>query len=152
MLTRREITTLLFAFTVFVVAYNFQSISKKSQSFSPTSLAATSLLGIRDLFREDGRRVQEYVDDLERDIMGDLAPEKPPEYDLEPYGNHPQRSWASGDVPLTKVIQHVPGKWYLLLITLLSSHLIISLLLIFSLRIHNIGKCLPAQRDNFLRR
>ena len=120
MLTRREVTLLLFALTVFVVAYNFEGVSRRfaqsASTIATASLAgysASSLKGLQHVFRSDGRRVEQFVDELETQIVGDWGEEARKTYDLGPHGlsmDQQQKSWKYGDLPMTELVGHVPGE------------------------------------------
>ncbi|KAI0760387.1 hypothetical protein C8Q74DRAFT_223807 [Fomes fomentarius] len=73
--TRREVTLLLFSFTIFVLSYNLET-SLSLVGVHPQKLKSTYLssigLGARDPgFDADGRRPKEWRDELEDIIVGD---------------------------------------------------------------------------------
>ncbi|KLO09006.1 hypothetical protein SCHPADRAFT_922465 [Schizopora paradoxa] len=113
MLTRREITLLLFCFTVYFVAFNYEgSVRRYVPSTGVLSFSALNLLSKPDVFRHDGRRLEQFADDLEREIVGDWDDEQRPIYDLSPSGlseDKQRKTWTHADVPVTSVLAHVPG-------------------------------------------
>ena len=127
MLTRREVTILLFGLTVFIFSFNTSTSSLSLSSVltrprfysspapsTPASVASTQLLLLNEnALRSDGRRTDDYVDELELQIVGNSVHETRPEYDLGPYGirmDQQQVSWRAGDVPQSRVLAHVPGE------------------------------------------
>ena len=135
-ITRREATLILFSITVFTFFYNYAKPSPqlqaellanvqklKSDSASPSSgnrysngnIPAGKLLGVKDAFRNDGRRVREYTDELEVAIVGDWEPEHRPVYDLgvagTTVGDNKIRWDDVYDMPATKLLAHVSGKF-----------------------------------------
>ncbi|THH03466.1 hypothetical protein EW145_g6229, partial [Phellinidium pouzarii] len=116
LLTRRELTLLLFALTIFLVAFNFESavrplrrVSTSASAFSARTLLAFHVQGI---LREDGRRVPQFTDELEQEILGDWEIEKKSVYDLGPAGiaeDQQHREWKSGAILSTELVAHVPG-------------------------------------------
>ncbi|EJC99377.1 uncharacterized protein FOMMEDRAFT_160990 [Fomitiporia mediterranea MF3/22] len=114
LLTRREITLLLFALTVFLVAYNFES-SVPTLSLARSAindLSASALLNVQNVFREDGRRSSKFADDLEVAVLGDWEIESRKQYDLGPGGvteDQHHLYWGNGNIPSTNLVAHVPG-------------------------------------------
>ncbi|KAI5119879.1 hypothetical protein M0805_008550 [Coniferiporia weirii] len=116
LLTRRELTLLLFALTVFLVAYNFESTVRPLASVpsAASSFSARALLALRDqkVFREDGRRAPQFADTLEEEILGDWDIEGKAVHDLGPIGlteDQQHGEWKNGDIPVTQLVAHVPG-------------------------------------------
>ncbi|KAH8113857.1 hypothetical protein DFH11DRAFT_1878110 [Phellopilus nigrolimitatus] len=112
MLTRRELTLLLFALAVFVVAYNLDAARARLAPTPALSFSARALLGVQDLLSADGRRRAPYVDPLERAILGDWEVDARRTHDLGPHGvsaDDQLKTWPDGNVPVTKLIAHVPG-------------------------------------------
>lgn len=121
MLTRREVTLLLFALTIFVVAYNFDGVARRfahsASSVANMTIAgysASSLKGLQHVFRGDGRRVDQFADELEDLIVGDWNEDARQTFDLGPHGltmDQQQKTWKYGDLPMTELIGHVPGEY-----------------------------------------
>lgn len=112
MLTRREVTLLLFCFTVYFVAFNYEGSVKRYVPSTILSFSALNLLSKPDVFRHDGRRLEQFADELEREIVGDWDDEQRPIYDLSPSGlseDKQRKTWTHADVPVTSVLAHVPG-------------------------------------------
>ena len=112
MLTRRELTILLLALSTFIVAYNYDSSIHRISSASIYNFSASSLFGVQNVLQDDGRRVDKYADDLEKELLGVWEIDRPPVFDLDPHGvtqEQQRKSWATGDVPVTHLIAHVPG-------------------------------------------
>lgn len=112
MLTRREVTLLLFCFTVYIVAFNYEGSVRHYVPSTVFSFSAVNLLTKANVFRHDGRRLEQFVDDLEREMVGDWDDERRPEYDLSPFGlseDKQRKSWTHTDVPVSSLLAHVPG-------------------------------------------
>lgn len=114
LLTRRELTILLFALSVFLVAYNFQaSVSSLTlTSSSIADLSASTLLSVQNAFREDGRRLPKLTDELEVAVLGDWEIDARKVYDLGPAGvtvDQQHEYWSNGNIPSTELVAHVPG-------------------------------------------
>ena len=136
MLTRREITILLFGFTVFILSFNVStrplstfSLLTRSRPHSPpptpplptSSTSTKSLLLNSAALQPDGRRAKGYADELESHIIGDWTPEVRLQHDLGPYGlrmDQQQMSWVWGDIPHSTILAHVPGEHPIPIITI----------------------------------
>ena len=126
-ITRREATLLLFCLTVYTFFYNFAQPSPRAahdggenspEEASPVrinaaSIPASKLLGVQDALREDGRRVEEYTDELELTILGDWEPDRRPVYDLGVAGATADQNKLRWDgistLPRTSLLAHVSG-------------------------------------------
>ncbi|KAL5523055.1 hypothetical protein ACEPAF_1322 [Sanghuangporus sanghuang] len=114
LLTRREITLLLFALSIFLIAYNFDSsVSPFSLARSSLSdLSASALLNVQNAFREDGRRTAKLTDELEVEVLGDWEIETRKSFDLGPYNVTEDQQhvfWSDGNILATQLVAHVPG-------------------------------------------
>lgn len=120
--TRREVSLLLFALSVFLIAYNLNSTPSLSSLSSSSSaslnlladLSANALLRARNsnILRKDGRRAKQYADALETDVLGDWEINTRKSHDLSPYGVTEEAQhvfWEGGDVPRSTLVAHVPG-------------------------------------------
>ena len=138
LLTHRELSLLLFAFALFLIADNFASppslSSASALAFHLGDFSANTLLRSRKpTFRKDGRRASQFVDPLEVDILGDWDIELRKQHDLAPYGVTEDTQhffWESGDIPRSKLVAHVPGTLFVSLLHLLCP------LLLFLNRVH----------------
>ncbi|TDL22823.1 hypothetical protein BD410DRAFT_898043 [Rickenella mellea] len=85
MFTRRELTLVAFCLIVFILFYNIETSTDFVRT-SVWSISAASLVGLNCL-RPDGRRLQKYVDALEREIAGTWNFDEPRKQDLGPHGS-----------------------------------------------------------------
>ena len=134
--TRREISLLLFSFTVFVFAYNIDiTLSPHNLVFRKLGLSSSSVIG------KDGRRPPGWRDRLEDEIFGEWrweeghvageGPDRRRERGTDRYGaqwlgrneigdvvgeiygtttaDNAILRWGD-DVPITTMVRHVPGQ------------------------------------------
>jgi len=117
--TRREITLVLFALSVFIISYNLNS-SLQVIGLKPTSSLQKFGLGSDPGFDPDGRRPQAYRDDLENLIFGEWkwdeghvagvdAKHSTPYKHLPGLPIHNELLQWGDDRPVTKLVKHVPG-------------------------------------------
>lgn len=119
--TRREVTLVLFALAVFIVAFNLNA-SLQVVGLQPTASLKKFGLGSDPGLDVDGRRPPAFRDDLENLIVGDWKWEDGHVAGVESkQSKPPSKQWLQGSAvfeeftkwgderPASKLITHVPG-------------------------------------------
>lgn len=117
--TRREITLVLFALTVFIISFNLNS-SLQVIGLKPTASLQKFGLGSDPGLDPDGRKPQAYRDDLENLIFGEWIWEEghvagvdakhfTPHKHLPGPPIHDELLLWGDDRPVSKLVKHVPG-------------------------------------------